>query len=84
MIAREIRGDVRKIQRWQSGARRPASVPVLRPVEVLPAPEPVEAHSSGRLVERRARPATGTMTESTLAPPHVDEGRHLPVLRLSR
>ena len=42
VIARETGLDVRKLQRWQSRARRSASVPVLRPVEVLPAPEPVE------------------------------------------
>ena len=40
VIARETGLDVRKLQRWQSRARRSASVPVLRPVEVLPAPEP--------------------------------------------
>ena len=42
MIARETGIEVRKLQRWQSRARLRASVPVLRPVEVLPAPEPVE------------------------------------------
>ena len=41
VIGRETGLDVRKLQRWQSRARRRASVPVLRPVEVLPAPEPV-------------------------------------------
>lgn len=40
VIARETGLEVRKLQRWQSRARRRASVPVLRPVEVLPAPEP--------------------------------------------
>jgi hypothetical protein len=41
VIARETGVDVRKLQRWQSRARRASAVPVLRPVEVLPAPEPV-------------------------------------------
>ena len=56
VIAREIGVDVRKLQRWQSRARRRASVPALRPVEVLPAPEPVAALTvvapSGVRVER--------------------------------
>ncbi len=39
-IARETGLDVRKLQRWNTRARRAASVPVLRPVEVLPEPEP--------------------------------------------
>ena len=39
LIARETGLDVRKLQRWNTRARRVASVPVLRPVEVLPAPE---------------------------------------------
>ncbi len=39
-IARETGLDVRKLQRWHSRARRRSSVAVLRPVEVLPAPEP--------------------------------------------
>jgi hypothetical protein len=43
VIARETGLDVRKLQRWNTRARRAASVPVLRPVEVLPAPEPAEA-----------------------------------------
>ena len=43
VIARETGLDVRKLQRWQSRDRRSASVPVLRPVEVLPAPEPAPA-----------------------------------------
>ena len=43
VIARETGLDVRKLQRWQSRARRVSAVPVLRPVEVLPAPEPPEA-----------------------------------------
>ena len=38
-IARETGLDVRKLQRWNMRARRAASVPVLRPVEVLPEPE---------------------------------------------
>ncbi len=38
-IARETGLDVRKLQRWNTRARRTASVPVLRPVEVLPEPE---------------------------------------------
>ncbi len=40
LIARETGLDVRKLQRWHSRARRRSSVAVLRPVEVLPAPEP--------------------------------------------
>jgi len=40
VIARETGLDVRKLQRWQSRARRGSSVRVLSPVEVLPAPEP--------------------------------------------
>ncbi len=43
VIARETGLDVRKLQRWQSQTRRASPVPVLRPVEVLPAPEPVPA-----------------------------------------
>ncbi len=42
VIARETGLDVRKLQRWNTRARRAASVPVLRPVEVLPEPEPSE------------------------------------------
>jgi len=42
-IARETGLDVRKLQRWNTRARRNSSVPVLRPVEVLPAPEPATA-----------------------------------------
>ncbi len=38
-IARETGLDVRKLQRWNTRARRTALVPVLRPV-VLPKPEP--------------------------------------------
>ena len=37
-IARETGLDVRKLQRWNTRARRTSSVPVLRPVEVLLAP----------------------------------------------
>ncbi len=36
LIARETGLDVRKLQRWNTRARRAASVPVLRPIEVLP------------------------------------------------
>ena len=44
VIARETGLGVRKLQRWQSRARRSSSaVSVLRPVEVLPAPEPPES-----------------------------------------
>ncbi len=43
MIARETGLDVRKLQRWNTRARRTSSVPVLRPVEVLPAPESATA-----------------------------------------
>ncbi len=39
-IARETGLNVRKLQRWNTRARRTSSVPVLRPVEVLPVPEP--------------------------------------------
>ena len=42
LIARETGLDVRKLQRWNTRARRTSS-PVLRPVEVLPAPEPATA-----------------------------------------
>ncbi len=41
-IARETGLDVRKLQRWNTRARRAASVPVLRPVEVLPEPSQSE------------------------------------------
>ncbi len=41
VIARETGLDVRKLQRWNTRARRAASLPVLRPVEVLPEPEPL-------------------------------------------
>ncbi len=40
MVAWETGLDVRKLQRWNTRTRRAASVPVLRPVEVLPEPEP--------------------------------------------
>ncbi len=43
VIARETGLDVRKLQRWNTRARRAAPVPVLRPVEVLPELEPAEA-----------------------------------------
>ena len=43
VIARETGLDVRKLQRWHSRVRRTASAPVLRPEEVLPAPESVAA-----------------------------------------
>ena len=43
LVARETGLDVRKLQRWNTRARRTSSVPVLRPVEVLPAPEPATA-----------------------------------------
>jgi len=43
LIARETGLDVRKLQRWNTRARRSSAVAVLRPVEVLPAPEPAEA-----------------------------------------
>ncbi len=39
LIARETGLDVRKPQRWNTRARRAASLPVLRPVEVLREPE---------------------------------------------
>ncbi len=39
LIARETGLDIRKLQRWNTRARRVASVPVLRPVKVLPEPE---------------------------------------------
>ncbi len=42
LIARETGLDVRKLQRWNARDRRAASVPVLRPVEVLPVPKPAE------------------------------------------
>jgi hypothetical protein len=40
VIARETGLGVRKLQRWQSRAQRSSAVTVLRPVEVLPEPEP--------------------------------------------
>ncbi len=41
LIARETGLDIRKLQRWNTRARRAAaSDPVLRPIEVLPEPEP--------------------------------------------
>jgi transposase len=40
VIARETGLDIRKLQRWNGRRRASAPVPVLRPVEVLPAPEP--------------------------------------------
>ena len=42
VIARETGLEVRKVQRWNARARRTATVPVLRPVEVLPPPEPAQ------------------------------------------
>jgi len=42
-IARETGLDVRKLQRWNTRARRAASVPVLRPVEVVQEPESSQA-----------------------------------------
>ena len=43
VIARETGLEVPKLQRWNARARPAASVPVLRPVEVLPAPEPASS-----------------------------------------
>ncbi len=40
VIARETGLDVPKLQRWNARARPTASVPVLRPVEVVQEPEP--------------------------------------------
>ena len=40
VIARETGLDVRKLQRWNGRRRASAPVQVLRPVEVMPAPEP--------------------------------------------
>ena len=40
VIARETGLEVGKLQRWNARARPAASVPVLRPVEVVPEPEP--------------------------------------------
>ena len=42
-IARETGLDIRKLQRWNTRAGRISSVPVLRPVKVLPAPEAATA-----------------------------------------
>jgi hypothetical protein len=42
VIARETGLDVRKLQRWNTRARRRSSVPVLRPVAVIPEPEPAQ------------------------------------------
>jgi hypothetical protein len=39
LIARETGLEVRKLQRWNARARRAASLPVLRPVEVVAKPE---------------------------------------------
>jgi hypothetical protein len=39
VIARETGVDDRKLQRWNARARRAASIPVLRPVEVVSKPE---------------------------------------------
>jgi predicted nucleic acid-binding protein len=39
LIARETDLEVRKLQRWTARARRAASLPVLRPVEVVEKPE---------------------------------------------
>ncbi len=43
VIARETGLEVRKLQRWSGRARPAASVPVLRPVEVVQEPEPLVA-----------------------------------------
>ena len=40
VIARETGLDIRTLQRWNGRRRASAPVPVLRPVEVMPAPEP--------------------------------------------
>ena len=42
VIARETGLDVRKLQRWNGRRQASAPVPVLRPVEVMPAPEPAQ------------------------------------------
>ena len=39
VIARETGLEARKLQRWNARARRAASIPVLRPVEVVPKPD---------------------------------------------
>ncbi len=43
VIARETGLEIRKLQRWSGRARPAASVPVLRPVEVVQEPEPSQA-----------------------------------------
>ncbi len=43
MIARETGLEVGKLQRWNARARPAASVPVLRPVEVVQEPESSQA-----------------------------------------
>ncbi len=43
VIARETGLGVPKLQRWNARARPAASVPVLRPVEVVQEPEPSQA-----------------------------------------
>ncbi len=47
LIARETGLEARKLQRWNARARPAASVPVLRPVEVLPEPESSQSLARG-------------------------------------
>jgi hypothetical protein len=46
VIGRETRLDIRNLQRWNGRGRASAPVPVLRPVEVMTAPEPEQALAS--------------------------------------
>ena len=68
VIARETGLDVRKLQRWNTRARRAASVPVLRPVEVLPSPSRWWPPDADR-TERRAHRGAGARAGRAAPPP---------------
>ena len=53
MIARETGLEVRKLQRWNTRARPAASVPVLRPVEVVQEPASSQAACGFSIPVRR-------------------------------
>jgi hypothetical protein len=66
MISRETGLEVRKLQRWNARAHRAASVPVLRPVEVVPKPDVEPAREpTRRLTRDLALPAAARSSTMT-------------------
>ncbi len=70
MIARETGLEVRKLQRWNTRARPAASVPVLRPVEVVQ--EPASSQAAGTLQAHALRARVGgRRAKRGRVPPHA-------------